>query len=146
MKKNYELLFSPKALADIEEARVWYNLQQRGLGKRLILDVKNVIAFIKRNPYFASVKFESIRTAACNTFPYAVHYEIDEDQNVVKLFLYFILAEDLIGKTNSNLDDKYKSSALLVPEFSLTQIDHFRLFFRGTRWLSSKGGISNFLF
>ncbi len=89
MKKNYELLFSPKALADIEEARVWYNLQQKGLGKRLILDVKNVIAFIKRNPYFASVKFENIRTAACNTFPYAVHYEIDEDQNVVRIVSIF---------------------------------------------------------
>ena len=83
MNKHYQLLFSPRALADIEEARLWYNLQQKGLGKRLISDVKNLIASIKQNPYFASIKFENVRTAACKTFPYAVHYEIDEDENII---------------------------------------------------------------
>jgi hypothetical protein len=89
MNKNYRLLFSPKALADIEEGRIWYNLQQKGLGNRLIAEVKNVITSIKRNPYFASVKFENIRTAACKTFPYAVHYEIDENQNTVRILSIF---------------------------------------------------------
>ncbi len=50
---KYKLLFSIKALSDLEEARLWYDLQQRGLGKRLITDVKDVIASIRQNPYFA---------------------------------------------------------------------------------------------
>ncbi len=49
----------------------WYNFTTKGLGKRLIADVKNVIASIKQKPYFAFVKFDNIRTAACKTFPHA---------------------------------------------------------------------------
>ncbi len=87
--KGYKLLFSIKALHDLQEARTWYNLQQKGLGKRLIADVKNVIASIKQNPYFASVKFDNIRTAACKTFPYAIHYEIDEADNIISITSIF---------------------------------------------------------
>ena len=64
-------------------------MQQKGLGKRLITDIKDVITSIKDNPYFASVKFESIRTAACKTFPYSIHYEIDEDQNIIRILSIF---------------------------------------------------------
>lgn len=87
--RSYELLFSAKALDDLKEARLWYNLQQKGLGKRMATDVKNIIASIKRNPYFASVKFANIRTAACNTFPYAIHYEIDEVNNIIRVVSIF---------------------------------------------------------
>ena len=89
--KRYKLLFFPKALSDLEEARSWYNLhlQQKGLGKRLITDVKSVISSIKQNPYFASVKFENLRTAACKTFPYAIHYEIDEVNNIISIVSIF---------------------------------------------------------
>ena len=86
---EFKLLFSTKALLDLDEARLWYHLQQKGLGKRLITDVTNVIASIKRNPYFASVKFENIRTAACKTFPYAIHYEIDEANNIIRIVSIF---------------------------------------------------------
>lgn len=93
--RNYQLLFSAKALDDLKEARLWYNFQQKGLGGKMTADVKNVIASIKRNP-FASVKFANSRTAACNTFPYAIHYEIDEVNNIIRI-VYFILAEGHIG-------------------------------------------------
>ena len=86
---HFTIIFSREALRDLEEARSWYNLQQKGLGKRLIADVKNVVAAIKQNPYFASVKFENIRTAACNTFPYAVHYEMDEAHNIIRIISIF---------------------------------------------------------
>jgi hypothetical protein len=48
---RYKLFFSIKALYDLEEARSRYNLQQRGLGKRLTGDVTNAIESIKQNPY-----------------------------------------------------------------------------------------------
>ena len=76
--RSFQLIFSSNAFYDLKEAHSWYDLQQKGLGKKLITDVKNVIASIKSNPYFASVKFANIRTAACKNFPYAIYYEIDE--------------------------------------------------------------------
>ncbi len=86
---KHKILFSPGALLDIREARSWYNLQQKGLGKRFVEDVRKTVASIKSNPYFASVKFENMRTAACETFPYALHYEIDEVEKLVRIVSIF---------------------------------------------------------
>ena len=73
----------------MREARIWYNLQQKGLGKTFIEDVRKTVASIKTNPYFASIKFETIRTAACQAFPYAVHYDIDEVEQLVRIVSIF---------------------------------------------------------
>ena len=44
---KYSLIFSAAAFADLKEAKQWYNLQQKGLGVRLVTDVKLVVASIK---------------------------------------------------------------------------------------------------
>ncbi len=86
---KHRIHFSPEALLDMREARTWYTQQQKGLGKRFVEDVRKTIVSIKSNPHFASAKFENIRTAACDTFPYAVHYEIDEVENLVRIVSIF---------------------------------------------------------
>ncbi len=63
--KPYRIVFSPEALYDIDEAHCWYDLQQKGLGKRFVDDIKKIIHIIKQNPFHASVKFDDIRTASC---------------------------------------------------------------------------------
>jgi hypothetical protein len=35
------------------------------------------------------VKFEKIRTTACKKFPYSLHYEIDEENNLVRIVSIF---------------------------------------------------------
>ena len=87
--KKFKIIFSPGARDDLKEACKWYNAQQKGLGKRLIADVKEITSQIKQNPCYASVKFDHIRTAACNIFPYALHYEIDEENNLVRIVSIF---------------------------------------------------------
>lgn len=86
---RYKIVFSSGALNDVKEARKWYNAQQKGLGRRLINDIKATTELIKQNPFFASVKFENIRTASCKTFPYALHYEIDEQYHLVRITSIF---------------------------------------------------------
>jgi hypothetical protein len=44
---KHKILFSPGALLDMREARTWYNLQQKGLGKRFIDDVRKTVDSIK---------------------------------------------------------------------------------------------------
>ena len=85
----YKVVFSKKSLLETDEARRWYNKQQHGLGKKFVTDVRDVIKDIKANPFFASAKFETIRTAACKIFPYTVHYEIDEKDNFVRIVSVF---------------------------------------------------------
>ncbi len=72
--KKYKVLFSSAALNDLKDAKAWYNSQQRGLGKRLIKDVKETTSAIALNPHYASIKFENIRTASCKIFPYSLHF------------------------------------------------------------------------
>jgi toxin ParE1/3/4 len=85
----YKIVFSKKSLQETDDARRWYNKQQHGLGKRFVSDVQEVIKDIKANPFFASVKFKTIRTAACKIFPYTVHYEIDEKEKLVRILSVF---------------------------------------------------------
>ena len=89
MKNSYSIVFSPLALLDLKEAKQWYNVQQKGLGNRLVEDVKAIIESIKRNPEFASIKFENVRTAACKSFPYSIHYEIDKMDQLVRIVAIF---------------------------------------------------------
>lgn len=73
----------------MRESGTWYDIQQKGLGKKFTEDVKKTVASIKSNPYFASVKFENVRTAACEVFPYSVHYEIDEEKKLIRILSIF---------------------------------------------------------
>lgn len=85
----HKIVYSSGALLDLREARLWYNLQQKELGKRFVNDVKKTVVSIKLNPHFASVKFNNIRTAACKAFPYSIHYEIDEHESIVRIISIF---------------------------------------------------------
>ncbi|MEP6512421.1 MAG: hypothetical protein ABJA79_01035 [Parafilimonas sp.] len=59
------------------------------MGKRLINDVKETTSAIARNPHYASVKFENIRTASCKIFPYSLHFEMDEENGLVRVVSIF---------------------------------------------------------
>ncbi len=89
MKTNYTLIYSIRAIEDIKETSRWYEFQQKGLGKRFKGEVLNVISIIKQNPFFASVKYADIRTAACKIFPYAIHYEVEEENKIVRIISIF---------------------------------------------------------
>lgn len=88
---RFKVVFSQGALRDLHEARSWYNLQQTGLGKKLIADVrcKECGYEYKTKSYYASVKFSNVRTVACKKFPYSIHYEIDEANDLVRIISVF---------------------------------------------------------
>ncbi len=89
---NYKIVFSPAALIDVKEAAIWYNAQQKGLGKKFKEEIKNVITSILLNPFFASIKYETIRTTSCKKIPFAVHYEVNEAENIIRILFIFHLA------------------------------------------------------
>jgi plasmid stabilization system protein ParE len=89
MPDKFRIVFSPAALIDVKESRNWYNLQQKGLGKRFVGDIRETIELIKKDPFFASVKYATIRTTACKTFPFSIHYEIDEINKIVRILSVF---------------------------------------------------------
>ncbi|SHI74350.1 ParE toxin of type II toxin-antitoxin system, parDE [Tangfeifania diversioriginum] len=74
----YKSVILPLAKEDIREAAKWYNKQQNGLGKRFTTEVREKVNFIRKNPRASNVRYNDVRTAVLNVFPFLVHYSIDE--------------------------------------------------------------------
>lgn len=81
--KNHKIVFSPHAINDIEEATAYYNQHQKGLGKRFVLQVQQTLKRIKTNSFFAAVRYEDVRCAKISTFPFLIHYTIDEINHTI---------------------------------------------------------------
>lgn len=79
----YEVTLLPLAAIDVKQASFWYNSKQRGLGKRFIHEVRATISIIKKNPNLCAIRFENVRTALTEVFPYMIHYFIDENRSEI---------------------------------------------------------------
>ena len=73
----------PLAKADIREAALWYNEKQKVLGKRFTAEVREKVHFIKQNPKASNVRYDGVRTAVLNVFPFMIHYTINESNKTV---------------------------------------------------------------
>ena len=79
----FKTIILPLAKEDIREAALWYNKQQDGLGKRFIAEVREKVHFIRQNPKALNVRYDNVRTAVLNVFPFMVHYTIDEENKTI---------------------------------------------------------------
>jgi plasmid stabilization system protein ParE len=71
------LIISKAAQADINEAALWYNTKQAGLGKRFTSTIRKEVKTIISNPELFPAKYNDVRTAAVSVFPYMIHYRVD---------------------------------------------------------------------
>jgi len=79
----YKAILLPLAKQDIKEAAKWYNKKQKGLGKRFTLQVRQKIGLLKQEPYAAAIRYDDVRTAVLDIFPYMVHYNIDKSNELI---------------------------------------------------------------
>jgi plasmid stabilization system protein ParE len=79
----YKAIILPLAKEDIKDTALWYNKQQAGLGKRFTTEVREKVHFIRQNPKTANVRYNNVRTAVLDVFPFMVHYTIDEDNKTI---------------------------------------------------------------
>ena len=87
--KKYKIVFSPKALNDIEEAVNYYNELSPGLGNRFLTDFNLIYKAIDLNPLFASVKYDDVRVAGLKKFPFSIHYNVNKINQVVTIVAVF---------------------------------------------------------
>ena len=95
--KKFAVIFSPAAIDDSEQAVDYYEEQQPSLGKRFAAQLHLTLNAIKRNPFFASVRYDDIRCASIKRFPYLVHYQIDEDELLVTVIAVFSTHKEPLG-------------------------------------------------
>lgn len=87
--KNFVVIFSPIALDDSEQAATYYETIQPGLGKRFLNQLQLTLNAIKRNPFFASTRYDDIRCARIKKFPYLVHYHINKKEAIVSILAVY---------------------------------------------------------
>jgi hypothetical protein len=66
----FKVVILPLAKKDILEAAQWYQKKQTGLGKRFTGEVREKVKFIERNPMVYAKRYDDVRTAVLNTFPF----------------------------------------------------------------------------
>ncbi|MCG8582764.1 MAG: type II toxin-antitoxin system RelE/ParE family toxin [Bacteroidales bacterium] len=79
----YKVIILPLAKNDIKEAALWYNKQQARLGKRFTAEVREKVHFIRQNPNAVNIRYNSVRTAVLDLFPFMVHYTVDEVKKTI---------------------------------------------------------------
>lgn len=95
--KNFTVCFSPFALDDLEQAVDYCEHLQSALGKRFALQVERTLNAIKRNPFFAAVRYDEIRCAQVKKFPYLIHYQINEEEFLVTIIAVYATHREPFG-------------------------------------------------
>ena len=78
-----QLVLRPSAAADLEDAYLWYEKQQRGLGEEFLSAVSKILEAIVENPRQYPVIHRETRRALLRRFPYGIFYRILEDRVVI---------------------------------------------------------------
>ena len=79
----YRLVLWPDVEEEIAEAARWYELQQRGLGRRFLSAIRTVTSQLRRTPFHYQIVEEQVRRVLPHRFPYAVFYEIHGSEVVI---------------------------------------------------------------
>ena len=77
------LIIRPAAEDDLDEASLWYERRQKGVGKRFLAAVDAALARLQAHPDFGIVAYKQLRRANVRRFPYGVFYLFDQERIVV---------------------------------------------------------------
>ena len=85
--KKYKLVVTGIAKKDAKSARKWYREQQIGLDKRFTADMNDTLRRIVRTPTAYAIRYRSNRQANFDTFPYIIHFVIEENTIVLPFYM-----------------------------------------------------------
>lgn len=95
--KQFTFIFSPQAINDIEDAKDYYDTIGTDIGRKFMSQLQFSLLAIKRNPRFASIRYEDIRCAQMKKFPYLIHYHIDEKKLLVRILAVYSTHREPLG-------------------------------------------------
>ncbi len=71
------------ARKEFDEANVWYEQRQSGLGREFINEVESAFQSIAAQPDRFPIAIDDVRIARVRRFPYSVYYRVKKEQIVV---------------------------------------------------------------
>jgi toxin ParE1/3/4 len=85
---SYVLFIKPKAEEDITDATIYYESKNQGLGKRFLFEIDEKLNLVSTNPLLFQVRFKNVRFVLLKSFPFAIHYFIEDK----KVFVIAVLS------------------------------------------------------
>lgn len=79
----YNSQYFDEVLIDIQVAKNWYKEQKEGLEIEFAFAIEKAVEKILQMPTSYSPRYKKVRIAHPKTFPYNIHFYIDEDFNTV---------------------------------------------------------------
>ena len=92
----YKALYFEEVHNDIQKAKEWYKEQQDGLEIRFAICIEEAIMKILAMPTAYSIRYKNVRIAHPKTFPYNIHFYIDEKKTVVIIAIVFNKRKDAL--------------------------------------------------
>ncbi len=87
-----ELLLSDEAILDIEDAAIWYDLQQKGFGETFETFLDSALTDLSKSPLSFQMKYKSVRIFYLDKFPYGIHYLLND--NLIQVIAVFHTARN----------------------------------------------------
>jgi len=85
---NLAAVFRPEAVADVVEARGWYEEQDPGLGDAFAASVEEIVNRMKSMPRMYPVTHRDVRRGKLRKFPYLVYYRVHPNKVEVLAVLH----------------------------------------------------------
>uniref|UniRef100_UPI004049AC05 type II toxin-antitoxin system RelE/ParE family toxin n=1 Tax=Flavobacterium sp. TaxID=239 RepID=UPI004049AC05 len=81
---NFKIIILEEAKSDVRESITWYKNINPIFSKRFTNSFSNSVKQIKENPYQYQIRYDEVRVVLLRTFPYLIHFSIDNETIVIK--------------------------------------------------------------
>ena len=89
MKKYNYYTFTPLATNHLKDAKRYYKLTKvKGLNTRFSKAIRATIKHILDNPGVHAIRYNNVRIAYTDRFPYGIHYTVGEMSIIIVAIIY----------------------------------------------------------
>ena len=93
---EYQIKYTNEAIAELNKGFVWYRSKELELGQRFKDAFNKIRLELKDNPkIFKEVEINHRRAVLSSSFPYTIHYLINEKSKTVKIIGVFHQSRDI---------------------------------------------------
>jgi toxin ParE1/3/4 len=80
---NRPIIIRPRAEADLQEAKSWYDFQRSGLGAEFVDAFRQAIRLLEKAPERQPLYYRGFRRLMTRRFPYKIFYRLEGEQIIV---------------------------------------------------------------
>jgi len=92
---NYSILILAEAEHDLDDAFIWYELNQIGLGKKFFESIDESVQFLSESPLIFAEIYRGLRRSLIKKFPYGIYYKVILETNEIQIVGVIHFGRDL---------------------------------------------------